>query len=251
MKLLTVLVTHNRLELTKLALESYKRTTSVPNFLVVVDNASSDGTGEYLREQYLNGTIDHYIESESNLYPGGACNLGWEKGLELYPEATHLHRADNDLLFRTGWDIEVMRCFADFPLLGQLGTMNQEQEFPIGEVEWNIEWSGNSCINRHWQTVGGPNVIAREVWDRGLRYDDSPWHHFGQPTGQEDVKLSLAIKALGYTLGNTVPDLVHHLGDRAYMKDSPYIDYYRKTFSDRGYDFQAWLDGNGASGGAS
>ena len=44
----TVFVTYNRLHLTMQAVESYLATVSLPHTYLVVDNASSDGTVEWL-----------------------------------------------------------------------------------------------------------------------------------------------------------------------------------------------------------
>src|SRR5205085_11280315 len=46
-----VVLTYNNLELTKLCVESILRNTRWPNFeLIIVDNASHDGTPDYLHE---------------------------------------------------------------------------------------------------------------------------------------------------------------------------------------------------------
>ena len=47
-KIHTVFITYNRLELTKQAIESYLETVTVPYTYMVVDNASEDGTKEWL-----------------------------------------------------------------------------------------------------------------------------------------------------------------------------------------------------------
>ncbi len=45
-----VIVTFNRLEKLKKALASYEKQTLLPEYIIVVDNASNDGTKEYLEE---------------------------------------------------------------------------------------------------------------------------------------------------------------------------------------------------------
>ena len=74
MKLHTVFITHNRLELTKRAIESYLEMVTVPHSFVVVDNGSTDGTTEWLHENYR---FASYCFGE-NKYPGFAANFGWE-----------------------------------------------------------------------------------------------------------------------------------------------------------------------------
>lgn len=50
MNITTVMVTFNRLELLKKAIKSYETQTLLPKTMIIVDNASSDGTKEYLAE---------------------------------------------------------------------------------------------------------------------------------------------------------------------------------------------------------
>jgi glycosyltransferase involved in cell wall biosynthesis len=170
-KLHTVFITHNRLELTKIAVASYLETVTVPYTYVIVDNASTDGTVEWLRASPYD-----FLLLPENRYPGYACNTGWD----LTPDnVTHLHRADNDFRFLPGWCEEVERIFASAKV-GQVGLRMHEQE-PNGA--WN---------------VGGNNVIRRELWDAGLRYDERPWTEF-PPGYSEDSFFSPEVERMGYT----------------------------------------------------
>ena len=91
MKLHTVFLTYNRLELTKQAIESYLDTVTVPYTYLVIDNCSQDGTKEWLN------SFDHPYEFLTrNRYPGYATNQGWTRAPD---DATHLQRADNDFAF--------------------------------------------------------------------------------------------------------------------------------------------------------
>ncbi len=97
MKLLIVLITYNRLEYTKRTLRYLWDTIQVPYYLVIVDNNSDDGTREYLKTLEKRNRADMVIYNPDNYYPGKATNIGWETGLTVYPEATHLMRLDNDM----------------------------------------------------------------------------------------------------------------------------------------------------------
>lgn len=50
MQIGVVLVTFNRLEKLKIALESFENQTCSPKYLLVVNNASTDGTGDFLTQ---------------------------------------------------------------------------------------------------------------------------------------------------------------------------------------------------------
>ena len=78
MKLHTVFITYNRLELTKRAIASYLETVTVPYTMSVVDNGSTDGTADWSA-----GTDGSHPQSHllaENRYPGYATNLGWVDG---------------------------------------------------------------------------------------------------------------------------------------------------------------------------
>jgi glycosyltransferase involved in cell wall biosynthesis len=169
-KLHTVFITYNRLELTKVAISSYLETVSVPFTFVVVDNNSTDGTREWLLEQKFDISL-----LDENRYPGFACNGGWARAPD---DADFLHRADNDFSFLPGWCEHVQQIFKT-KKIGQVGLRTDEQE---PGASWN---------------VGGNCVIRRALWDKGLRYDERPWPEF--PSGySEDSFFSPAVKALGY-----------------------------------------------------
>ena len=113
MKLHTVFITFNRLELTKRAVESYLETVSVPWTACIIDNGSTDGTEEWFFDTFNDEPLAFAALGE-NMYPGYATNFGWTAGLawegeDINPPPTHLHRADNDHIFLPGWCEEVER----------------------------------------------------------------------------------------------------------------------------------------------
>ena len=249
MNILTVLISHNRDKLTKQTLESYLDTT--PNEvrkIIAVDNASTDGNVAYLSQMYEDGHLDGLVLSTENKFPGWAANTGWQQGIEKYDTEMNfelLHRSDNDLEYRDGWYEETVKCFQYHDKLGQLGIMNQEQEFYPGPNQIvNKYGKSGHAVNIHWSNIGGPCVLLRDIWNLGVRFDEKPWYSSGQPTPQEDVFMSMDVRNQGYWFANMIPMLVWHLGDREFMKGE-YEDYYRETFSRRGYNFDDWMAAHG------
>ena len=231
MNLLICVITHNRLDYTKDCLRALNENTGkdLKWRVVVVDNASTDGTQEWLQSD---GVYDHAIFNPNNRYPGAACNQGWSKGLRMFDEDenfTHLCRIDNDCKMKPGWFEQVEQAFDSFPDLGQFGLieMSESNEFPYKEIQ-----SGPGSLNIGPTNIGGPNVITREVWELGVRYTETPWQHFGGPTGQEDVRLSLDIKDLGKIFGNTTTNICV---EQSFTDTDKYYDYYCRTFSQRGH----------------
>lgn len=202
-KLHTVFITYNRLELTKKAVESYLETTTIPYTYVIVDNGSTDGTWDWLRE-----TDHEHIIFRENRYPGYACNRGWEYGPE---DATHLHRADNDHGFLPGWCEEVERVFGD-ERMGQVGLRMAEHE-PSGNYN-----------------VGGNNVIRREVWDQGVRYDERPWTEF-PPGYSEDSFFTPEIERRGWRWTRVKKQCIYEL--EAAYPDTNTDPYYEQSWGAR------------------
>lgn len=233
MRLLVVMICHNRLKYSKRTANFLHGTVSVPYKFVVVDNASDDGTDKWIIQQSRIPMIDGYILNESNRYPGAATNQGWEYGLkEIMPDATHLMRLDNDMWLNLGWDLEAEKYFKKIPQLGQLGLdWDAVKDHPETLVEYN-----GMKLN-HWPgTVGGPCIIPKKVWDEGYRYSEEPWHNEtpGVPQMQEDSKFSHALMQKGYLTGHMEKKLSFTFADERNWHEFP--QYYEKTFRERGYE---------------
>ena len=199
MKLHTVFITHNRLELTKITIESYLETVTVPYGFIVIDNASTDGTREWLDENFVGILLDE------NHYPGYATNIGWEC---LAEDTTHLHRSDNDFRFLPGWCEEAQRMFDANPRLGQLGLRTDKEE--------RYE-PGNT---------GGNCVIRRELWDAGLRYDERPWGEYDVGCS-EDTDFSPAVRAMGWEWDRVERKCIQNLASGSWS-DPYYVESYGK-----------------------
>lgn len=206
MRLHTVFITYNRLELTQQAIASYLETVTVPYEFVVVDNASTDGTQEWLRSNYGS----NIILLNENCYPGRACNIGWSF---MRADTTHLHRADNDFAFLPGWCEEAEKRFRNREL-GQLGLRTNEEEL------FNMNNVGGNCI------------IRRELHDQGLRYDERPWPQIREEVGKghsEDSFLSPAVLQMGYKWYRVKKNCI-----RVLSNNDPSDPYYFQSFADRG-----------------
>ena len=107
MKIGVVIVTYNRLEKLKVTLDLFEKQTSSFEYIVVVNNASTDGTTEFLNEwQNIQSSYHKYlITTEKNLGGSGGFYLGLEKASSLdadwiwvsdddaYPEADVMEKA--------------------------------------------------------------------------------------------------------------------------------------------------------------
>lgn len=232
MKLLICLITYQRLEFTRKTLKSLWANTSdsADYFIVVVDNASTDGTQNYLNDLRRRGRINMLILNPDNYYPGKATNIGWEAALKEY-DATHLMRLDNDMQLTKDWDLRVVEYFKAIPELGQLGLEHEAIETPQADLTKRV--INGFAINEWPGCVGGPMVMPRKLWDSGLKYDESPWiNPDGSPSmAQEDSKLSKDIKHRGWLVGHAQEELGRTFATQANW--DLYPEYYAKTMSER------------------
>ncbi|OPX84709.1 MAG: Galactofuranosyl transferase GlfT1 [Pelotomaculum sp. PtaB.Bin104] len=86
-KIAAVVVTYNRKKLLGECLQSLLKQTSPLDCIIVVDNASTDGTAEFLKENnYFDNPIINYVLIPENTGGAGGFHagvrLGYEKGFE-------------------------------------------------------------------------------------------------------------------------------------------------------------------------
>lgn len=199
MKLLTVIVSHDRLPFLKETVNSYLDTVTVPYDLVIVDNASGPETREWLTQAGLTTLL-----LPNNLYPGAACN----RGFRLRDGHSHLHRSDNDMRFLPGWCDWLQDAFADGGRTTAQVSLRTDEQEPATDA------------------VGGNMAIRREAWDEGLRYTEEPWDR----VAWEDGLLTSQLDARGWLWSRVKAPCTVHLGDPPDFDDP----YYRKTYAIRG-----------------
>lgn len=76
-----VIVTYNRLKILKRCLEAVKKQT-IPCDILLVDNASTDGTEKWVLEQTKDSSAFHYVNTGKNTGGAGGFNLGMRLAVE-------------------------------------------------------------------------------------------------------------------------------------------------------------------------
>lgn len=96
MKIAVLLVTFNRLSCLKIALSKYENQLLKPNDIIVVDNASTDGTREYLKKWKTSdvGISKYVIRNEKNLGGSGGFYTGLKFSLSI--DYDYIFLADDD-----------------------------------------------------------------------------------------------------------------------------------------------------------
>ena len=83
MKTGCVVVTYNRLELLKQNINALERQTYNLSKIYIVNNCSTDGTGDYLA-QYANNPLFEIITLDKNIGGAGGFSIGIKKAVQIF-----------------------------------------------------------------------------------------------------------------------------------------------------------------------
>jgi GT2 family glycosyltransferase/glycosyltransferase involved in cell wall biosynthesis len=208
-----IIPTHNNLHLTRLCLDAIFRNTSWPNFeIIVVDNASSDGTPAYLRD--LEGRHDNVLclFNERNEGFARANNQGISAATGDY-----LVLLNNDTIVTRGWLTTMVRYPETHPDVGMIGPATNlagnEAKIVVGYTNADeMEAFAERYVREHAGEVLEPAmlgffcvVIPRRVLDQVGLLDE----RFGIGMFEDD-DYSRRVRQAGYRLVCTDGAFVHH-----------------------------------------
>lgn len=189
------LLCHDNLELTKKCLDSVFRSTDIARAeVIVIDNGSTDGTGEYLQrlaEEHVIGVIKTF----ENLWIGKAYNMGL--GIAGAPYFVTLN---NDIeIFDMDWLNKLRQPFLDDPrmaLVGLAGGCSELDAVGAGFQGEGLDYVEGSCM------------MARTNLLRRYGFFD-PVFRLGYC---EDTDLSLRLRKRGYHLAKVDLKVSHVVG---------------------------------------
>lgn len=145
-KIAVIIVTYNRVEKLKKALITYEKQTVLPEYIIVVNNASTDNTKDYLIEwkkekSLLNKII---INTESNLGGSGGFYLGEQEALKL--DVDWILVSDDDAYLSDNYIEESMKI---------LEYEKDDISIVCGLVEQNGDFNNlqRAVVNNIWTTA--------------------------------------------------------------------------------------------------
>lgn len=191
-------VTYNRLDLTRRMLNSLIKNTYSPYRLIIVDNASTDGTVEWLKKitshqfNYLSdstrcqGLDLHFNENNLGIAPGR------NKGLEIANQYkdSWLSTLDNDVELNPGWDKESIEIMEANPKLA-MGINMEDTAHPLvtrGGKTFQVKERGNlgtACT-----------IFSRELHER-IGFFNTEYGLYGE----EDADFFFRARVAGWDLG--------------------------------------------------
>jgi len=211
----------NQLEFTRICLESVLRHTRPPYELVLVDNASNDGTAVYLDEVAAR-TGPARVEIVRN-----AMNLGFAAGCNqalARARGRYLVLLNNDTIVTEGWlDGLVAWSLDDWPKVGLVGAVSnaaappQQVEIDYEDPAKAGEFAARRCREFAGRAVtverltGFCLLIRREVLDQVGGLDESYGLGFF-----DDDDLCVRAREAGFQLLLALNVFVHHFGGRTF-----------------------------------
>jgi glycosyltransferase involved in cell wall biosynthesis len=189
--------------------------------LLVIDNNSTDGTINLLKE-YEKNNIMRVIYNDKNEGLGFAVNQGWG---ELSKTCDVLGWINNDFLFEPGWDVNVESCFTELKLDYIVGTVRPDRE----NIK-QITSSGNGKYNTI-NDVGAAYFLIAKHFKKGARPLSDPFYKgYTGPGATFHYLLRDTKKFNGVRLAH--PGIL--VRDSEYQKE--YKTYYEETCKIRGME---------------
>jgi GT2 family glycosyltransferase len=208
-----IIVTYNNLALSRQCLERLFAVTGWPNFeVIVVDNASADGTPAWLAQQAAREPRLRVILNRENRGYAGGNNQGLEAA-----RGEFLCLLNNDTLVTHGWLSTLIGHLGKMPEVGLVGPVSNmvgnEARIAVGyrSIAGMPRWAAAHCRAHHGKTMPMRMlgffcvVMRREVYEQVGRLDE----RFGLGYFEDDDYCRRAA-ARGYQLRTACDAFVHH-----------------------------------------
>ncbi|CAM4332660.1 glycosyltransferase family 2 protein [Paenibacillus tarimensis] len=206
-----IIPTYNKKDYLQLCIESIARHTDLPYEIIVIDNASTDGTAEYLKS--VSGQIRYRI-LETNHGFAGAVN----QGLMMAKGQTIL-LLNNDTLVTPRWLDNMLQCLNSDSRIGMVGPVTnyisgeQRIDVPYESVDDMLPFAEafNQCDPAKWQRTdritGFCLLFRRELLERTGYFDE------GYVVGNyEDDDYNIRVRLQGFELALARDTFIHHFG---------------------------------------
>ncbi len=218
-----VVLSYNKRDDLLLALESIIRSEYPDLQLVVVDNASSDGSADAVEARYPRVTM---IRNTENLGAAGGRNSGW-KHLRNTAACDYVVFLDDDSEVTPSYFAEIASCFEAYPEAGVVAgkaltgvnsgvimsvgiAVNLYTGF-VGDIGVGEKDIGQYEYGRDLQACGGFALAVRAAVLEELNGIDEQFN----PYGWEEVDFCLRARSAGYRVRYEPRAVLCHKGSKA------------------------------------
>jgi GT2 family glycosyltransferase len=196
MRISLVIPVYNQLMHTMQCLESIRRVADQPDELIVIDNASTDSTPEYLK-----GTGVQVIANATNL----GCAKAWNQGIRA-SSGDVIGILNNDTVVTPGW-IRALVEFMDRSGCGIVSPAMREGPLDYEIDKYALEFTAK-CVDAIRPGLLGPCFfVRRDVFERVGLFDET--FTYG---GCEDTDFLWRAQKAGVKAGVTGAAFIHHFG---------------------------------------
>ncbi len=236
-----IILTYNQLEYTKKCLESISAFTNSNYEIIILDNASTDGTVDYLKELKK---VDHRVKIIFN-----QLNLGFPKAVNLGIKAAlgkYVVIANNDIIVTKGWLKKLIELAESNSQVGLVG--------PISNAVSGVQLDKNAA----YKSIDEMNLYAAKVSENNKgKYFEFPRIAFlctlikkdviskigglderFSPGNFEDDDFCLRAQIAGYKTLVAQDVFIHHFGSKSFTaegtkKYQERLDANKKIFIDK------------------
>ncbi|NRT35108.1 GT2 family glycosyltransferase/precorrin-6B methylase 2 [Clostridium beijerinckii] len=214
-----IILTYNNINYNRICIESIRKYTATGTYeIIIVDNNSTDGTREWLKEQ---NDIKLILNDENVGFPRG-CNLG----IEAAEKDNDILLLNNDTKMSPRWLDNLKICLYSDESIGAVGPITnncsnyQGINVPYSTIDHMIEFASNNNISAPERWEQKPRLIAfcmlikRTVIDKIGNLDER-----FTPGNFEDDDLCMRIIEAGYKLMVCNDSFIHHFGSTSFKKD--------------------------------
>ncbi len=185
-----MMVTYNRLELTKQTVENIYKTVNFPFEFIIIDNASTDGTIEYLNELNINkdNVYIKYNKENKGIAYGRNQSLVMANKLNTEWYVT----IDNDVLFHDGWlneCIDILKVNKNF---GAIGVSFEDKIYPL------VKLNGYEFEHKTRGNLGTACMVFHKSLHKMIGFFSTEYGNF---YGLEDTNFGNRIIFAGLKLG--------------------------------------------------
>ena len=206
-----VVLTHNRVNLLRKCVENVLlKTSPATREIIIWDNASPDGTAEYL--ETLDDPRIRVVRSEQNIGQNG-----YARAFRLTSSAYFIEVDDDVVKAPAGWDAMLLDAFKRLPKIGFLAAdLENDPHDRAAYFRYHVHQytlvEENGVRLLRGPAGGGCAITSRELSDRVGGFRESKKHVFWL----EDEAYIKDIEKLGYECAVLADLKVHHTGGPYY-----------------------------------
>lgn len=214
-----IILSYNTIDYLQMCIESIRGFTEEGSYeLIVVDNASTDGSSQWIAQQ---PDIRAIFNTENKGFPGG-CN----QGLAI-AKGDDLLLLNSDVIVTPRWLEQLKKALYSSKDVGAVSCVTnkcsngQQIEMPYKEFDINLmldfaekhNHSNPQLWTMHFTLVGFCYLFKREIYDAIGGLDEAFF-----PGNYEDDDYSFRINLLGYRTLLCRDTFIHHFGSSSFIK---------------------------------